>query len=42
MPHTAPTARALVSTLGKKMGSAIKGERAEKGQPLVYRLPAAG
>ena len=38
LPHSA---RAMISTAGKKLGRKIEGTRAEKGEPLVYRLPAA-
>ena len=38
LPHSA---RAQISTLAKKLGTKIESERAAKGEPLVYRLPAA-
>jgi hypothetical protein len=38
LPHSA---RAQISMLGKKLGTKIESERAAKGEPLVYRLPAA-
>ncbi len=38
LPHSA---RAMISTAGKKLGQKIEGTRAAKGEPLVYRLPAA-
>lgn len=38
LPHSA---RAQISMLGKKLGTKVESERAEKGEPLVYRLPAA-
>ena len=38
LPHSA---RAQISMLGKKLGTKVDASRAEKGAPLVYRLPAA-
>ena len=38
LPHSA---RAQISMLGKKLGTKVESERAAKGEPLVYRLPAA-
>ena len=38
LPHSA---RAMISMAGKKLGRKIEGTRAAKGEPLVYRLPAA-
>ena len=38
LPHSA---RAQISMLGKKLGTKVESARAEKGAPLVYRLPAA-
>jgi len=39
LPHSA---RAQISMLGKKLGTKIDASRAAKGEPLTYRLPAAG
>jgi len=38
LPHSA---RAQISMLGKKLGTKVESERAAKGEPLTYRLPAA-
>jgi len=38
LPHSA---RAQISVLGKKLGTKIDASRTEKGEPMVYRLPAA-
>ena len=38
LPHSV---RAQISMLGKKLGTKIDASRAAKGEPLVYRLPAA-
>ena len=38
LPHSA---RAQISMLGKKLGTKIDASRVAKGEPLVYRLPAA-
>ena len=38
LPHSA---RAMVSMAGKKLGQKIDGTRGAKGEPLIYRLPAA-
>ncbi len=37
LPHSA---RAQISMLGKKLGTKVDASRVEKGEPLVYRLPA--
>ena len=38
LPHSA---RAQISILAKKLGTKVESERAAKGEPMVYRLPAA-
>jgi len=38
LPHSA---RAQISMLGKKLGTKVDASRLGKGEPMVYRLPAA-